>query len=79
MNTDCIYFKEHQEDSEWPDCCECTRTSKLALKEDGDDLCSLCRLWDAYIPKGSAPEEIEKAQRWQNMSYKEQPDYEDYF
>ena len=36
-------------------------------------------LWDSYIPNNSTPAEIEKAQKWQRMSYPEQPDYDDYF
>ena len=36
-------------------------------------------LWDSYIPNNSTPAEIEKAQKWQRMSYSEQPDYDDYF
>ena len=39
----------------------------------------MCRLWDNYIPNNSTPAEIEKAQKWQRMSYPEQPDYDEYF
>ena len=39
----------------------------------------MCRLWDSYIPNNSTLAEIEKAQKWQRMSYPEQPDYDEYF
>ena len=42
-------------------------------------MCQQCRLWDAYIPKSASDEEKEKAIKWQNMSYNEQPDYHEYF
>lgn len=38
-----------------------------------------CRLWDSYIPQNSTEAQIEKAVEWQNMSFDEQPDYEEYF
>ena len=70
---DCIYFEEKEEDTGLN---HCTRTR--SLNNDGK-LCDLCRLWDSYIPKNSSPTEIEKAKKWQNMSYNEQPDYDEYF
>ena len=70
---DCIYFEEKEEDTGLN---HCARTR--SLNNDGK-LCNLCILWDSYIPKNSSPTEIEKAKKWQDMSYDEQPDYEDYF
>lgn len=70
---DCIYFEEHEEDTKWN---HCIRSSSL---DNNGKLCDCCRLWDSYIPKDSTKEEIEKAQKWQNMSYNEQPNYNDYF
>lgn len=73
VNEDCIYFEEIEEDTGLN---HCKRT--CSLNTDGR-LCNFCRLWDSYIPKNSSPTEIEKAMKWQNMSYNEQPDYDDYF
>ena len=70
---DCIYFEEKEEDTGLN---HCTRTRNL---NNDVKLCDSCILWDSYIPKNSFPTEIEKAKRWQDMSYDEQPDYEDYF
>lgn len=73
INENCIYFEEHEEDTGWN---HCTRSSRL---DNNGELCNCCRLWDSYIPKTATKTEIEKAQKWQNMSYDEQPDYDDYF
>ena len=70
---DCIDFEETEEDTGLN---YCARTR--SLNNDGK-LCDLCILWDSYIPKNSSPTEIEKAKKWQDMSYDEQPDYENYF
>ena len=73
IEEDCVYFEEHEEDTGWN---HCTRSSRL---DSNGELCNCCRLWDSYIPKTATKTEIEKAQKWQNMSYDEQPDYDDYF
>ena len=70
---DCIYYEEKEEETGLN---HCTRTRNL--NNDGK-LCDLCILWDRYIPKHSSPEKIAKAKKWQDMSYDEQRDYEDYF
>jgi hypothetical protein len=80
MIRDCIYFKEHEDGSELEKYNECTRECSLFLKgKEDEEMCCCCRLWDSYIPKDSTPEQIEKAQKWQNMGYDEQPDYDEYF
>lgn len=73
VHEDCIYFEEHEEDTGWN---HCKNSSRL---DNEGCLCDMCRLWDSYIPETSSKEQIEYAQKWQNMSYSEQPDYEDYF
>ena len=72
-NEDCIYFEEKEKDTGWNHC-----TNSHTLDNKGS-LCDICRLWDSYIPNKSTPAEIEKAQKWQRMSYSEQPDYDEYF
>ena len=72
-NEDCIYFEEKEKDTGWN---HCTNSHRLDNK---DSICDMCRLWDSYIPNNSTPAEIEKAQKWQRMSYPEQPDYDEYF
>ena len=73
VHRDCIYSEEHEEETGWN---HCTNSRRLDNK---DSLCDLCRLWDSYIPNNSTEEEIQAAQKWQNMPYGKQPDYDDYF
>lgn len=73
IKEDCIYFEAEEEDTGLNHC-----KRSCTLNTDGR-LCEFCRLWDSYIPKSSSSAEIERAIEWQNMSYDEQPDYEDYF
>lgn len=78
----CLYFEEvHGE--EWPENLpyHCKRNRTLYAQEELDSgrMGRYCRLWDAFIPANSTPEQIEYAQRWQNMSFAEQPDYDEYF
>lgn len=81
MLTDCIYFEESLADD--PEYHHCQYSHSLCKKEERDEqeMCRNCRLWDAYIPKDSTQEQIEYAQRWQNMPYEEQVKhpYEEYF
>ena len=70
---DCIYFEEKEEETGLN---HCIRTRSL---NNNGKLCDICRLWDSYIPKNSSSEKIEKAKKWQNMSYEEQPDYYKYW
>ena len=73
INEDCIYFEEKEKDTGWN---HCTNSHRLDNK---NSLCDICRLWDSYIPKNSSLEQIEKAKKWQNMPYEEQPDYYKYW
>ena len=72
-NKDCIYFEEKEKDTGWNHC------TNSHILDNNDSLCDICRLWDSYIPNKSTPAQIEKAQKWQRMSYYEQPDYDEYF
>lgn len=73
IKTDCIYFKEKDEDTGM-NCC--TRSSIL----DGEgNLCNNCRLWDSYIPQNASKANIERALVWQNAPLDTQPDYFEYF
>ena len=78
----CLFF-EIVKGNEWPDKLpyHCKRSKALYTQEelDSGEMGRHCRLWDAYIPKDATQEQIDKAVRWQNMSYYEQPDYHDYF
>ena len=78
MLPDCIYFEETYEEIPKFRHCKHSRSLFENGKED-DKMCQHCRLWDAYIPQSATEEEREKAIRWQNMSYKDQPDYHLYF
>lgn len=75
---DCIYYEDH--DKKQLGWCSCKRRG-FFCKKSKDDMCNNCRLWDAYIPKTATQVEIEKAQKWNNMSLDEQyaNPYEDYF
>ena len=73
--TDCIYFQEQVEDhSDWHLC-----TNMGTIYDKNEPMCQHCRLYDAYIPKGTNRSLIEYAEKWQNMGYLEQPDYYEYF
>lgn len=75
---DCIYYEDcDKEQLGW---CKCKRKSFFCKKEK-NDMCNCCRLWDAYIPKAATQAEIEKAQKWNDMSLDEQYEnpYEEYF
>lgn len=75
---DCIYYDDcDKEQLGW---CACRRSGFFCEKAK-DDMCGCCRLWDAYIPKTATQAEIEKAQKWDNMSLKEQVanPYNEYF
>ena len=78
----CIYFEEVSGE-EWPENLpyHCKRNRTLFSQEDLDNgrMGVYCRLWDAFIPKDSTPEQIKYAQRWQDMGYNDQPDYYEYF
>ena len=75
---DCIYYKDcDKEQLGW---CICERRGYLCEKAK-DDMCNCCRLWDAYIPVTATQAEIEKAQKWGDMSLDEQLEnpYDEYF
>ena len=74
-NEDCIYYGGIDEDG--MHVCE----NSCSIYSEDENMCHNCRLWDAYTPKKSTKEEIEKAKKWQNMSYEEQLEnpYEKYF
>ena len=72
---DCIYFQE--QDEYLPNMHVCTNSGTLYDKTES--MCGLCRLYDAYIPKGTNESLVEYAKKWQNMDYDEQPDYYEYF
>lgn len=75
---DCIYYEDCDEEQlGW---CSCKRRGFFCEKSK-DDMCNCCRLWDDYIPKTATQAEIEKAQKWDNMSLDEQlaNPYEIYF
>ena len=75
-NDDCIYYEQHEK-STGMRCC----TSRGTLYKEDEDMCSLCRLWDNYIPKDASEGEKEKALEWQNLEYKElvKTDYDTFF
>lgn len=80
--TNCIFFEVYKERNTKGEIqLHCKRTSGLYSQQELDDgrMGDICRLWDAYIPKESTPEQIEYATKWQDMPYGEQPDYEEYF
>lgn len=78
MKPDCIFFEETYE--EIPKYRHCKHTKGLFLKgKEDSEMCKNCRLWDAYIPESASKEERDKAIAWQNMSYADQPDYDEYF
>ena len=75
---DCIYYEDTYKTI--PKYHHCKRSKTLYEKgKDDDIMCQFCRLWDSYIPQSASSEEKEKAIRWQNMSYDEQPDYNLFF
>jgi len=74
IKTDCIFFGDLFEDTDMF-CCKYSHN----LYEQNEDMCHLCRLWDAYIPITSTLDEINTAIEWQNKSYADQEDYDDYF
>ena len=57
----------------------CKYSHSLYRQSENDEMCRLCRLWDAYIPNDSTESQIEKAQEWQNKSTDEQEDYYEHF
>ena len=73
MKKDCIYYGGIDEDMNMHVC-----LNSGSLYED-DEMCRLCRLWDAYTPNTANDQEIKKAKEWQNMPYGKQPPYEDFF
>lgn len=75
IKEDCIYYVDRYKDTNMHECKY--RRSLFSANDAG--MCRQCRLWDSYIPNTSNKEQIEYAQKWQNMSYDEQPDYREYF
>ena len=71
----CIYLTRNKE----YDCPECMNRHVLMSDEEVEKRDNCCRLWDAYIPHEATSEQIEYAEKWQNMGYHEQPDYYEYF
>ena len=71
----CIYLTRNKD----YDCPECLHRGTLMSDEEVESRDNMCRIWDAYIPKEATEEEIEYAQKWQDMPYSEQPDYDEYF
>ena len=77
--TNCIYFKEHDDDLPCYHVCKHSGTLYTVEELESGIMGKHCRLWDAYIPVTATNEQIKYAQKWQNMSYDEQPSYEEYF
>lgn len=74
INENCDYFEDTNE-GEYPLLCKYSGS----LYHRDEDMCGRCRIWDAYIPNSSTKLEKDKAKKWQNMPYDEQPPYEEYF
>lgn len=80
MKRDCIYFEATYKELEFPKFRHCSYSKALFVKgQEDEDMCKNCRLWDAYIPKSSTPEQINKAKMWQNLPLDKQPDYHEFF
>ena len=75
IKDDCIYLQQDKDNSANLVCLY----KRSLITPDDHTCCDLCRIWDAYIPENASAAEKEKAMHWQNMSYNEQPDYDEYF
>ncbi len=76
IKKDCIYYEDEYEDMGMH---HCKYSHSLYKYSEEHTMCSLCRLWDAYIPKDSTESQINKAQKWQNKPYGKQEDYDEFF
>lgn len=72
---ECLHYTRNEE----YDCPECLHRGVLMSDEEVDKHDNECRIWDAFIPLDATEEQIDYAKKWQDMPYKEQPDYYDYF
>ena len=71
----CIYLTRN----ETYDCPECLHRGVLMSDEEVENHDNCCRLWDSYVPFEATEEEIEYAEKWMDMDYYTQPDYDEYF